>query len=204
MDGSPKSMAHSLWEVCSLLPLLWDTHTLPHVVIMTFYVRIWDSVSETVFVYSFPFPKSGAFGWLDSVSRILNCLLLPRTIGYQLVWLKCFQRKAGLFSPSPLFLLTPALVLLLLFYSFPGPPLTSAEVISLKSYQVIKNVSRHSKSLARQSRPFTFWLNPPAPSHLLLAPFLQYPHIPLSYSALFQLWLLSTGSCPGLCLMPAK
>lgn len=162
------------------------------------------TLSLKVFVYSFPFPKSGAFGWLDSVSRILTCLLLPRTTGYQLVWLKCFQRKAGLFSPSPLFLLTPALVLLLLFYSFPAPPLTSAEVISLKSYQVIKNVSRHSKSLARQSRPFTFWLNPPA--HLISCwpLFCNTLTSPLSYSALFQLWLLSTGSCPGLCLMPAK
>lgn len=185
MDGSLKSMGHSLWEgVCAPLPLLWDTHTLTHVVIMTFYARIWDSVSETV--CSFHSPKSGAFGWLDSVSRILNCLLLLRSIGYQLVRLKCFQK------------LSFSLLVHCFYWLLPWSCCFYSTLFQAHPWQAPKlSPLNHIRSLKMFRGPRSPWQGRQGPSH---SGWIHLPHFiscwplfcntltsPLSYSALFQL-----------------
>lgn len=67
---------------------------------------------------------------------------------------------------------------------FQAHPWQASKVTSLRTmsghhHYLMKNTPRHPNPLARHPRPFTFCLNPCAQPHLLLVPFMPYPHPPI-------------------------
>lgn len=140
-----------------------------------------------------------SFGRLDHVSKILNCLLLLQSVGYQLDGMKRFQKLTfsllvHCFIDSCLGLV--AFILLLFRPTFGKPPKLSP-LNSIRSLKMFHG----TQTPRQQSRPFPFWLDSPAQPHLLLASFPQYPHTPIILFSFVPTIAVEHWFVPGMCLM---